>query len=280
MLDPDPFPELGSGFRCPFCTLVKKELRPAKHLQNYHLKFFFLLRTRILNKCNKSLKMPQNIEEELQICILQNTEFRIRGSAPLTNGSGSGSNSGSDLSSVTKDAKKWFFFFIFFLYNLPMHRHIIFSLNFWRKFCVKILLLQALFQKREGSGSGSWRLKNLRIRIPNTGNDNQLFFFYPQCTDCYGDAVMEEGEGGERHCHNKSLLFKVGRFPFFLPTSGIELGFPVGLGMDPIILLSVLPVACKEHCTGTGISLSAALWYNFSKIQNREDHLQWCGSFM
>jgi hypothetical protein len=42
----------------------------------------------------------QIIEEEFQICMLQNTEFRIRGFAPLTNGSE------SDLSSVTKDAKK------------------------------------------------------------------------------------------------------------------------------------------------------------------------------
>ena len=70
-----------------------------------------------------------------------------------------------------KDAKKYFF-----SYNLPA--------GIIRIFSFKNFILQALFQsaqhlceKREGSGpgsiplanvSGSWRRKNIRIRIPNT----------------------------------------------------------------------------------------------------------------
>ncbi len=59
---------------------------------------------------------------------------------------------------------------------------------------------------------------------------------------------MEEGEGGERHCHNKSLLFKVGCLPFFLPMTGVELGFPAG-PVNPFICVSLQgPYRQVLHC--------------------------------
>lgn len=48
-----------------------------------------------------------------------------------------------------------------------------------------------------------------------------------QCTDCYGDAQMEVGESGMRHCHNKGLLFKVmssSRW-YYLLSAGFLLNF-------------------------------------------------------
>ncbi len=51
--------------------------------------------------------------------------IRIPGSVPLTNGSGSGSNSGSDsLISDFKDAKRLFFFIYFFLITYPQAHYL------------------------------------------------------------------------------------------------------------------------------------------------------------
>jgi hypothetical protein len=75
-----------------------------------------------------------------------------------------------------KDAKQ-ILFFTFFSHNLPTGTSSsVLEINFLLKFCVKNIVLQALFQsaqhiyeKWEGSGSGSGRPQNMRIRIPNTG---------------------------------------------------------------------------------------------------------------
>ncbi len=88
--------------------------------------------------------------------------IRIRGSLPMTNGSG------SDSSSVTLRIQKTIF--PYFVVLKLTRRHNIFSLKFFL-FFTKILLnliLQALFQsgqhlyeKREGSGAGSVPLTNV-----------------------------------------------------------------------------------------------------------------------
>ncbi len=87
-----------------------------------------------------------------------------------------------------KDANKLMFFSIFFSYNLPAGTlSSVLKFKFLLKFSVKILFCKHYFRKgREGSGagsisltngswSGSWRQKN--IRIPNTGGMVPLFSF-------------------------------------------------------------------------------------------------------
>jgi hypothetical protein len=102
-----------------------------------------------------------------------------------------------------------------------------------------------------GSGINLFRIpdpgfKKAPIPDPGSGSATLIviiinFFKTLQCTDCYGDAVMEEGEGGERHCHNKSLLFKVWAFlSFSLRGESNWASQP-----DPVILLSV--EACKKY---------------------------------
>ncbi len=112
--------------------------------------------------------------------------IRIPRSVPLTNGSLSGSNSGSGSFFIDfKDAKKYLFSF-FFLIACPAYQLQSKKLNFLLKLCFKILFcrhyfspLNTFIRKRKGSGSGSGsasltngfgsgRPKNMRIRIPNT----------------------------------------------------------------------------------------------------------------
>jgi hypothetical protein len=113
--------------------------------------------------------------------ILVRIQIRIRGSIPLTNGS---DPDPTPFFSDFKDAKCFFLHFI--SYNLVPTTYYLLSqkLNFWLKFCVKILFCKHYFSlhntfMREGSGagfgsvpltngSGPGRPKNMRIRNPNT----------------------------------------------------------------------------------------------------------------
>jgi hypothetical protein len=96
--------------------------------------------------------------------------IRIRRSVPLTNGSGSGSNSGFG--------------------SFPQAHYLQFKkFSFLKKFCVKILFCKHYFSPlntfmRKGRirivplTNGSGRPKNIRIRIPNTG----LSDFFIKCS--------------------------------------------------------------------------------------------------
>ncbi len=117
---------------------------------------------------------PQNFGLRTSLLGIRDilVRIRIRGSVPLTKGSGSNSFL----------YPKEIFFFLFFSYNVPT----VLKIQFFAKILCWHFILQALFQsaqhlyeKREGSGSrsipltnGSGRPKNIRIRvrirIPNT----------------------------------------------------------------------------------------------------------------
>jgi hypothetical protein len=112
----------------------------------------------------------------------------LTGTVPLTNGSGSGSNSGSDrlLSSLILRMQKKSHFFL--ITCLQVHHLQSNKFNFLLKSSSKMLFCRHYFslpntfmRKREGSGagsgsapltngsgSGSWRPNNMRI--PNTGD--------------------------------------------------------------------------------------------------------------